>query len=347
MSDSIAMSVLGPIATSELGMTLMHEHVFNDCSCWWRGHESGYQSDMMHKKVDSSMQKELTEDPFGCLDNCSNDNEELAIKELLDVFSNGGRTLVDPTCRGIGRDPEALVRVAKATGLNIIMGAGYYLHTSHPPELSSLSSEDITDEIVAEYENGVEDTGVRIGLIGEIGVSTEFTESEKKVLKASAKAAVQTGLPLMVHLPAWDRHAHKVLDIVESCALNPSRVILCHMNPSCKDQEYQQALAARGAFIEYDMIGMEYIFEQGNSICPTDHESARGLADLAEAGYANNLLLSQDVFLKSMLCAYGGKGYAYLLTDFLPRLLDYGFNQNDITQIMVSNSANALKILSK
>ena len=64
MSDSIAMSVLGPIATSELGMTLMHEHVFNDCSCWWRGHESGYQSDMMHKKVDSSMQKELTEDPF-------------------------------------------------------------------------------------------------------------------------------------------------------------------------------------------------------------------------------------------------------------------------------------------
>jgi len=48
-----------------------------------------------------------------------------------------------------------------------------------------------------------------------------------------------------------------------------------------------------------------------------------------------------------MLCAYGGKGYAYLLTDFLPRLLDYGFNQNDITQIMVSNSANALKILSK
>ena len=344
MSDPIAMTVLGPISTSELGATLMHEHVFNDCSCWWRGHEPDYHSELMHKKVNASMQKELIQDPFGCLDNCSNDDEELAIKELLSVYSNGGRTLVDPTCRGIGRDAEALVRVSKATGLNIIMGAGYYLHTSHPPELNSLSVDEIANEIVVEYESGVNETGVRIGLIGEIGVSTEFTDSEKKVLRASAKAAVQTGLPLMVHLPAWDRHAHKVLDIVESCDLNPSRVILCHMNPSCKDQEYQQALAARGAFIEYDMIGMEYIFEQGKVICPTDIESAVGLANLAEAGYANKLLLSQDVFLKSMLCEHGGKGYAYLLTDFLPLLLDYGFGQKEIDQIMISNAADALKI---
>ena len=73
------------------------------------------------------------------------------------------------------------------------------------------------------------------------------------------------------------------------------------MNPSHDDQSYQQALAARGAFIEYDMIGMDYIFEQGSVTCPTDHESAIGLANLAEAGFLDQLLLSQDVFLKSML----------------------------------------------
>ena len=344
MPESTAMTVLGPVPSSELGVTLMHEHILNDCSCWWRGHESDYSSEIMHSKVDAAMQQQLIKDPFGCLDNCINDDEELAIQELASVTVHGGRTLVDPTNRGIGRSPEALMRVAKATGLNIIMGAGYYLHSSHPPELNALSVDDIAAEIQTEYEIGVDQTGARIGLIGEIGVSTEFTDSEEKVLKGSAKAAIRTGLPLMVHLPAWDRHGHKVLDLVEPCGLSPARVILCHMNPSCGDQPYQQALAARGAFIEYDMVGMDYVFEQGRVTCPTDEESAIGLANLADAGYLNKLLLSQDVFLKSMLGTHGGKGYAHLFSDFLPRLLGHGFGQDEINQMMISNPAIALSI---
>ncbi len=344
MSEPTAMTVLGAVPTAEIGVTLMHEHIFNDCSCSWRGHEPDYSSEIMHSKVDASMQQQLIKDPFGCLDNCVNDDEALAIQELASVAVHGGRTLVDPTNRGIGRDPEALMRVAKATGLNIIMGAGYYLHSSHPPELSALSVDDIAAEIQAEYEIGVGQTGARIGLIGEIGVSSEFTDAEKKVLQGSAKAAVQTGLPLMVHLPGWDRLGHKVLDVVESCGLSPARVILCHMNPSCGDQPYQQALAARGALIEYDMIGMDYVFEQGRVTCPTDDENAVGLANLAEAGYLGQLLLSQDVFLKSMLSAHGGKGYTHIFSEFLPRLLGHGFGQDEINQMMISNPAIALTI---
>jgi phosphotriesterase-related protein len=344
MSESTVMTVLGPVSTAEIGVTLMHEHILNDCSCCWRGHEPDYSSEIMHRKVDASMQQQLIEDPFGCLDNCGNDDEALAIQELTSVTVHGGQTLVDPTNRGIGRDPEALMRVAKATGLNIIMGAGYYLHSSHPPELAALSADDIAAEIQTEYENGVAQTGARIGLIGEIGVSTEFTDSEKKVLRGSAKAAIRTGLPLMVHLPGWDRLGHEVLDVVEACELDPARVILCHMNPSWSDQPYQQALAARGAFIEYDMVGMDYIFEQGRVTCPTDNESAIGLANLAEAGHLSHLLLSQDVFIKSMLSAHGGKGYTHLFSEFLPRLLGHGFDQNNINQMMVSNPAMALSI---
>ena len=148
----------------------------------------------------------------------------------------------------------------------------------------------------------------------------------------------------MVHLPGWDRLGHDVLDVVEACELDPARVILCHMNPSWSDQPYQQALAARGAFIEYDMVGMDYIFEQGRVTCPTDNESAIGLANLAEAGHLSQLLLSQDVFIKSMLSTHGGKGYAHLFSEFLPRLLGHGFDQNDINQMMVSNPAMALSI---
>ena len=76
-------------------------------------------------------------DPFVNLHNCALDDEPLAIAELMAFRHAGGRTVVDPTCRGIGRNPEALVRISEATGLNIVMGAGYYLESSHPPEVAT------------------------------------------------------------------------------------------------------------------------------------------------------------------------------------------------------------------
>ena len=86
----------------------MHEHVLNDCSCSWRGHEPDYSSEIMHRKVDASMQQQLIKDPFeGVWTTVVNDDEALAIQELASVAAHGGRTLVDPTNRGIGRDPEA------------------------------------------------------------------------------------------------------------------------------------------------------------------------------------------------------------------------------------------------
>ena len=80
---------------------------------------------------------ELRMDPFVNLHNCALDDEALAIAELKPVAALGGRTVVDPTCRGIGRDPLALQRISRATGLNIVMGGGFYLESSHPPEVAA------------------------------------------------------------------------------------------------------------------------------------------------------------------------------------------------------------------
>ena len=338
------MTVLGLIPTSDLGITLMHEHILNDCSCWWKGHDPSYESSIRCVKVEASLHDKLLKDPFGCLNNCGNDDESLAIEELSDAIGYGCRTIVDPTNRGIGRNPKALVRIAQATGLNIIIGSGYYLQDSHPLDITSKTPELIADEIQKEYEIGIDDTGIRIGLIGEIGVSADFTPEEKKSLTGATLAAIRTGLPLMVHLPAWDRYGHQVLDMVEACGLDCRRVILCHMNPSCKDQEYQTSLAKRGAFIEYDMIGMDYTFENGKGICPTDEESAQGISNLANAGYFEQVLLSQDVFLKSMLKKFGGKGYGSIFRDFIPILKHQGMQQSEIDTLLVSNPARALAI---
>lgn len=340
--ETNVMTVLGPVRSDQLGVTLMHEHILNDCSCWWRGHDTGFASAIRDVPVTQAILSQLRHDPFANLHNCALGDEELAVRELLLFVAEGGATVVDPTCKGIGRNPEALTRIARKTGLNIIMGAGYYLHSSHPAYLAGMSERDITEEIVAEAVHGVGPDRTRIGLIGEIGVSSDFTDAEKKVLRGAAVAAVETGLPLMVHLPAWYRLADDVLDIIAASGQPLDRVILCHMNPSGKDATYQRRLADRGAYLEYDMIGMDFWYADQNVQCPSDDDNATAVAGLFADGYGPQVLLSQDVFLKMMLCAYGGNGYAHVQRHFLPRLLRHGLTQDDLAMLMTDTPRRAL-----
>jgi phosphotriesterase-related protein len=335
-------TVTGPVPRDGLGVTLMHEHVLNDCTCWWRGRDPGFASPLRDLPVSAAIQSRLRNDPFACEDNCALDDEALAVSELMQVAREGGATIVDPTCRGIGRAPEALQRISNATGLNIVMGSGYYLQSSLPPRFATLSAEDVADELIAEHRDGVGPDAVPIGLVGEIGVSASFTPDERRSLRGAAMAAVETGLPLMIHLPGWERLAHDVLDAVAAEGQPLERTILCHMNPSWDDGDYQRALADRGAFLEYDMIGMDFWYDDQQVQCPSDEQCAGALAALVRDGYLDRLLLSQDVFLKMMLTAHGGNGYAHLQRHFLPRLLRHGLTEGDLATLMVANPAAAL-----
>jgi phosphotriesterase-related protein len=331
------MTVMGPIPATEMGITLPHEHILNDCRCWWNRPKEPERQHLATGPVHQGIIGELRMDPFVNLDNCSLNDEALAVTELLAFKQAGGRTVVDPTCRGIGRNPEALMRISRATGLQIVMGSGYYLQTSHPPELVRMSADTVADEIVAEAHDGVGTSGVKIGLIGEIGVSGDFTPEEEKSLRGAARAQKRTQLPLMVHLPAWYRHAHRVLDIVGEEGGDIGHTILCHMNPSGEDIDYQTSLAARGAFIEYDMIGMDYWYADQQLQCPSDEDNARAIARLIGHGFVDRLLLSQDVFIKMMLSHYGGFGYAYVLKHFVPRLRRHGVGDGDIRRMLIDN----------
>jgi phosphotriesterase-related protein len=331
------MTVLGPIAAAELGPTLMHEHILNDCRCWWSKPKERDRQYLADQRVNPAILGELRMDPFVNLDNCALDDEAAAIEELKPVAALGGRTVVDPTCRGIGRDPKALARIAAATGLNIVMGAGYYLQTSHPKVLAGMSADAVADEIVAEAIEGVDGSGVKIGLIGEIGVSSAFTADEEKSLRGAVRAQRRTKLPLMVHLPAWFRLAHRLLDIVEEEGGDVAHTVLCHMNPSGADVAYQTSLATRGAFLEYDMIGMDYWYADQQVQCPSDEDNAAAIKRLIDAGFLDRILLSQDVFLKMMLTRHGGFGYAYIQRHFLPRLQRHGVTPAQCATLMTDN----------
>ncbi len=331
------MTVTGPVASSKLGRTLMHEHLLVDARAWaWRPPEP-WKAALHDAEVTPALQWMLREDPFAVLDNCVLDDVEGAIHEAASFASEGGVTVVDPTCSGMGRNAPALVEISERTGLRVIMGAGWYLHPTHAPDVQRATVEQLADRLLTEIADGVDGTNIRPGLIGEIGVSAEFTESEQRCLRAASRAHVASGLPLMVHLPGWERLAHRVLDIAVEEGARPRGVVLCHMNPSGGDWEYQRSLAERGAWLEFDMVGMGYYYADQDGQSPSPEEDAQAVARLVEGGYAGQVLLSHDVFLKSMWTRYGGNGFSYVTRLFLPRLVRHGVDRAVATAMLDDN----------
>ena len=108
------MTVDGPIPSAALGVTLMHEHLQNDCSCWWNPPTDPARQYLADSPVRIEILSELRQDPFVNRHNIALDDLSLAIEELRDFTAQGGRTVVDPTCRGIGRDPKKLRAISAA-----------------------------------------------------------------------------------------------------------------------------------------------------------------------------------------------------------------------------------------
>lgn len=334
--------VLGPVKPEALGVTLMHEHLLLDARPSWREPKEASRLVLAHAPVTPDILHLLRQDPFINLDNCTLFDEDLAAREVSRFKQLGGHTVVDATCRGIGRDPHALQRIARRTGLNLIMGTGYYLQHAHPPEVAGSSLEALRDTMIRDLTEGDEPTGIRSGYIGEIGIGQMMSEQEEKVLRAAAQAQRATSVALSIHLPGWERLGHQVLDIIEQEGGDLNRTILDHMNPSWRDFTYQTSLAERGVYLEYDMIGMDYYFVDQAAQSPSDEENARAITHLIEDGYADRLLLSHDVFLKMMLTRYGGNGYGYISEHFLPRLKHHGVSEDAINTMMVRNPARVL-----
>ena len=130
--SGLVRTVLGPIPVEAMGVTLMHEHILLDASSWWKRPCCGSEIAIAERPLDMSMIGDLRMNPFLNRDNCGLLDVKAAIEELNHFVEYGGKTVVDPTNLGIGRDPSALQRISRRTGLNIVMGAGFYLEPSHP-----------------------------------------------------------------------------------------------------------------------------------------------------------------------------------------------------------------------
>jgi phosphotriesterase-related protein len=338
-AQTAVQTVLGPIELSTLGITSMHEHIFLDATEAWPDSVTvgEARNELRDKPVTTELLGQLRVDPFASLDNMRLTDEQTQASEVQFFAMAGGKTIVDPTGRGNGRRVRSLKAVSEQTGVNIVAATGWYLEPSHPPEVKVCPIPELRDIMVEEITVGIEGSAIRAGLIGEIGISREFTAQEEKVLRAAAQARHATRVPLMVHLPSCGKYGERVLDIVAEEGGDLSSTILCHMSWEVDDLAYQERLLNRGCWLEYDMLGMDFFYPNDQDQAPCDRENLRAIASLIRAGYADRLLLASDVFMKIMLRRYGGNGYDYVLRHFVPRLRRVGIGEQTITSLLVDN----------
>lgn len=338
-----AQTVLGPVPAEELGITLPHEHLLIDFRFMYREPEGAGGRGRGLEPVGLRNHYEVLYDWTRNLDNLQLLGEPTAVEEALLYRWEGGRTLVDPTNVGLARDPLALQRIARATGLHIIMGAGYYVGPAHPPDMDTKSEEEITREIVRDLTEGVGDTGVRAGLIGEIGCSWPWTPNERRSVRAAAEAAKQTGAPLMIHPGRNPAAPEAHLEEVRKVGLDLRRVIMCHIDRTISDPARLKAIAETGCSLEYDLFGMEVSnYPMGDFEIPSDAERMRQILWLIEQGHGRQVLMAHDICFKVRLVRYGGHGYAHILRHIVPRLRKKGLAEKDVWMLIAENPTRAV-----
>jgi predicted metal-dependent phosphotriesterase family hydrolase len=266
-------------------------------------------------------------------------DDALLLPELAAYRAAGGATIVDLTLPGVGRDPLRLRRYAEASGLHIVMGSGWYRTAYYPAEalIDRRSVDDLADELVAEIEGGVDGTGIRPGIIGEIGTDKPWlTALEERVHRAAGRAARRTGLAITTH-SVMSPVGLAQLRVFEDEGVDPGRVVIGHAD-SYPVLEHYLEIIRRGANLEFDFLGM--------SFTPMERHGEPRIVDLAreliERGHADRLLLSQDVCHNSQLSAYGGNGYVHLFKTFLPQLRAAGVAEAAIHQMTVLNPVRIL-----
>jgi phosphotriesterase-related protein len=313
VTEAHVQTVRGPIGPGGLGFTLPHEHTA--ISLWHIANRWDYW--------------ELRGD------------EPVIIDELRRFAAAGGSGLVDLTLPGVGRDPAWLVGLSEATGLHIVMGAGWYREAYYPAEalVDRRSVDDLGDEIVRDATDGVDGSGVRAGIIGEIGTDKPWLSAqEERVHRAAARAARRTGLAITTHA-VQSRVGLDQLTVFEAEGADLSRVVIGHAD-SYPDVAYHLAIVERGASVEFDFLGMSFTPRERHG----EGRIVESICDLLARGHVERILLSQDVCHDSQLTRYGGNGYTYLVDTFLPRLREAGVSDDEIRTITVDNPRRLLTI---
>jgi phosphotriesterase-related protein len=305
-------TVRGPVDIAQLGPTLMHEHIV-------------------------ILQPEALQN-YGHVWGASYWDEDVrvadAIEKLSAVRAAGIRTLVDPTAPGLGRYIPRIQRINAAVDLNVIVASGVYTFLELPNFLADRGVEVLAELFVREIREGIDDTSVKAaflkcaveqhGLIGDV----------PKVLAAVAAAAVETGVPVMVHTNAPARTGLPALEALTGAGVDPTRIVIAHAGDS-NDLGYLRAIADTGAWLGFDRFNIEHF--------NPDARRVETLVALVAEGYADRIHLSHDAacFYDFMVgdpaFADERPDYLHISKKILPVLREAGVTEEQIDLMMVES----------
>jgi phosphotriesterase-related protein len=347
-----AITVLGPIPAESLGITLPHEHILQDSSFCFVEPQDPKEKELAHQPLSLQNLSWVLRHPFNHLDNLKLDNEERAVQELLSFKEAGGRTVVEQSVRGLSGNPEALGRISRTTGLNIIMATGYYVSNTYPESLSRLSAAEVSEELVRDITEGIGKTGIRAGIlkaaIGGMGLppGSVVEEGDRKVLDACAMAQRRTGAALEVHNMRKVLAAEAV-NILKDAGADLRRVVMLHADRWGIDPLVFPKLLAAGCYLEFDGFGtaeLGLIPGPGLDYQMNDIQRCDLVLKVIAMGYLEQLLISHDVWIKTRAESFGGAGYAHILRNVVPLMRHKGITEEQIQTILVDNPRRVLAL---
>ncbi len=338
------LTVQGPIESAKVGLTLTHEHLLINFSTVLTEPEEASQIAFMDQPVSLENLWWVRHNWTSSKDNLRLLDEQTAIAEAGEFFRSGGSTLVDVTSIGIGRDPQALLRISRATGLNVVMGSGYYVDQTHSEWVRKAEVDELARSIIKDVDEGANGSSIRAGIIGEIGCSWPWTDSEKKVLEAAVMAQRETGAPLLIHPGRNENAPLELLKAVDEWGGDLRRTVMGHTERTIYDRGILDEVAATGVYLNFDLFGHDgsYYPLAPESHMPADHERIEMIEHLIGDGRSSQVLLAHDVCSKHRLKKYGGHGYDHIPARVVPRMRARGMHEEDVRMVLVDNPTRML-----
>lgn len=296
-------TVLGQIQAEELGVTMCHEHLAMNLSKV-RGDE------------DSIFQ-----------------DRQLILQELYKVKELGCEAMIEVTSEDMGRNIADLQYYSEKTGIHIIASTGGYLKPYHTKWMLEATTEEIKTYFVKELTQGIDNSQIKAGLIGEIATSSaRIHDCEKKIFQAAGQASYLTNCAVSTHCD-MAKYGKEQIELLINEGTKPEKIILGHIDLS-DDVTYQKTLLKTGANIAFDTIGKTTYL--------SDEKRALNLTELLKEGYENQIVLSQDVSRISYITSDSGMGYTAVLSKFIPMIQELGITKNQIRKMLVKNPSRIL-----
>jgi len=257
-----------------------------------------------------------------------------AIAKLRRLRDGGIETIVDPSVFGLGRHIPRIQRINAEVDLNIVVATGVYAFMELPTFLAYRSDDWIVELFVREIREGIDGTGVKAAFLKCAVERHGIVGDVPRILAATAAAAVETGVPVMVHTNAAARTGLPALEWLTGAGVDPKRIVIAHAGDS-NDLAYLRAIADTGASLGCDRFGIEHFNPDPNRVETLAALLAEGYADRVQLGH--DAACFYDFMAGNPLFADEKPDYLHISKNIVPALLATGVTPAQVDEMLIDN----------